>query len=151
MRLRDLFRPRSVTYDIALFLTANDILVTPAEVDEVFERARGAIEPGIALPEQQLFGCEIELEFKGGDSGYRLFLRSDLMETAEEITQRGKDLMELAMYYTAINELLRAKGVDDVALKPGERVGIDRDSLDPPDHLLHELMGALLLDLAEDE
>jgi len=101
-------------------LAAKGITTTEQELVDALEHAMTP-QIRVCLPAELHTLGPAELE--GTDSGYMLSMSALLLSSDGRL--RGEEvLMRLALLYTAISEIAKAKGIADYVLKPGQRVAL---------------------------
>jgi len=118
-------------------LAAKGIATTEQELADAMEHAMTP-QMRVCHPEELHTLGPAELE--GTDSGYMLSVSALLLSGDGRLRSEGV-LTGLALLYTAISEIAKAKGIADYVLKPGQRVALCEDedlSIIPP-HPLRSL------------
>jgi len=123
-------------------LAAKGIATTVPEIDRVIAQVNGMLKVKPALPEELMHSTTAELQYTG--QSYEVAVSMTLLDGAGHISPGALDtVMSLATYYAVASEKARAKGVQQYALKAGQRIGIC-DFTAPPRHRIHQLFPELL-------
>jgi hypothetical protein len=118
-------------------LAVKGIATTEQELVDAMEHAMTP-QIRVCLPEELHTLGPAELE--GTDSGYMLSVSARLISWDGRLRSEEVPTV-LALFYTAISEIAKAKGIADYVLKPGQRVALceDEDMSFMPPHPLRSL------------